>query len=502
LVTQLLLSLATLIFSFALLSLWLSNEKYGFKSLPILLSVIVWLGATWGVSAFACKYQALLEHHRAVIFLASFILFFLIQSFFGYWLALDMAWDTEAVYQGAVLLAKDGDLGWKTEYFYRFPHNLGSVFFLYPFFKMAVVFGVDDLNPIGVCINIFCINLAYLFCALIAYKRFGIVVAAVAVFLMFTCLPLLFYTPVFYSDTLSMPFIPLAYWLFTKAQDSDSIRSSLRFGVLAGLFVAIGALIKFTVIFIVIAMVIECLAFRLKKSLVIFVVIALVLSVTLYSLGGSAYRDATLDKERLARDGLPYAYWVMTGLKGGYSGQDHGKMASLSSFQEREQYAFQEIRRRLSNYGFWGYLKFLGEKQNINFGSGGFEVSVMIDDKPRRQSILQEFGFPNGKYHGIYYYFSQTHYVMAFFLFVLSLWLALFSPVPSYLGVFGLQLSVLGLYAFLLVWEAGNRFIINYIPLILLLAASSTPAFFEWLNRGLKSLYSYFERSSALLRSS
>jgi hypothetical protein len=180
-----------------------------------------------------------------------------------------------------------------------------------------------------------------------------------------------------------------------------------------------------------------------------------------------------LQKEVVEKQHVPYSHWVMMGLEGNgaYNDQDYQFTYSFTDPSEKVKGNLRVIAERLKNFGVWGYLEFADRKQQLNFGSGIYAVNEMIDDGPTRETVLHDFGLGDGKYFEQFRHVSQGYHVYLFLLIIVSALLDGFAKNYRNPELFSVRLAVLGIFMFLMMWEASSRYIINYLPVFIVCAA-------------------------------
>jgi len=75
-----------------------------------------------------------------------------------------------------------------------------------------------------------------------------------------------------------------------------------------------------------------------------------------------------------------------------------------------------------------------------------------------------------GVYHFIYYGLTQSIYLFIFLAVLLSMLLAVRGKPKEYMTL--LQITLIGALLFFMIWETHPRYIFNFYPLVILLAAS------------------------------
>ena len=466
-----------IIFSWLFLGVLFENKVYSFNTLAIIVSILGWLAATAYLYRWMSRREALLVRRETPILVISMLLLFAGQLSLGYWLAVATAWDTEAVYRGAVNLALQGNLGNYRDYFHIFPHNLGATSLLGLLFSTGAALGMEDLYWLGTIYNVVSLTLGSLLVYGICRELKDVKHGLLALWLLTTCIPLQFYTQVFYTDTLSLPFVAALYYFYLRLLKQEVFYKRLLLGIFLGLLCAMGALIKFSVAIVAVAiladLVIRGQLWRQRYNLVAALLIFFILLKSF-----TAYRDNHLLDERYSDlKRVPHLHWVMMGLKGNgaYNGEDYGYTHSYPTYEQRVDANLARIKERLADFGFRGYLEFLGRKQQLNFGSGIYGVHEMIDDNPQRRNALHEFALDGGRYFDYYKVLAHGHHVLIFLLIIWGLWYDAVTRNKQAATIFAARTAVVGIYLFLLLWEANSRYIINFIPVFVICAVYSFP---------------------------
>lgn len=398
---------------------------------------------------------------------------FSLQLYCGYLLAVTTSWDTEAVFRGAINLIEQGHLANHTDYFHVFPHNLGVVSALQLLFTIFSAEKIQDFYLIATIYNALSITTGLGFVYLICREHQGVKTAFLALCLGTCCIPLYFYTPIFYSDTLSLPFVAISYYLYLQIQKSQTLKQKVLIAAIFALMCAAGTLIKFTVLIVAIAILIDLtLKAKLKKNLLVISIAAACIYILLSCF--NYYRENyLLDKNLSEQKEVPHTHWVMMGLSGNgaYNGSDYGYTHSFPTIETRTQATIDRIHDRLHEYGFDGYMEFLHRKQQVNFGSGIYGVNEMIDDGPLRPNALHQVALDSGKYYEIFRHLAQGFHIFLFLLIALSALYDAATRTHSALSKLTLRLSITGIFIFLALWEANSRYILNFAPLFIACAA-------------------------------
>ena len=469
------------VFSWLFLGILFDNQIYKFNTLPVVIYLFAWIFVTSCIFKVLNHTENFLIRWEKPLLTASLLALFLIQLFFGYQLAIETAWDTEAVYKGAVSLATTGNLGGYSDYFHIFPHNLGSTTILSLLFSVSNVMGISDYYLIGTVYNVLSIVMGIFFVYLICRELRGLKVAFLSLWLCASCITLYFYTPVIYTDTLSFPFVPFLYYLYLRLLKQTTFKKRLISSAVFGLFCALGALIKFTVVIVAVAILIDIILRRKTKDNWYAIIIAIIVF-TSTTTAFDIYRyGSVLDKDVSDQKRVPYTHWMMMGLTGdgAYNGADYEYTYTYTTQEQRVEANLIRIQERLNNYGVQGYLEFINRKQQLNFGSGIYGVNEIIDDNPIRPNILHNFGLDTGKHFETFKNSAQGYHIFIFMLIILSALHDAASKTPRAINILAARLAIAGIYLFLMLWEGNSRYIINFIPIFIIAAAFGFPDIYK-----------------------
>lgn len=487
------------IFLWVFLSIVFNNQTYPFKTLHIVLYVFGWLIVTGYVYKAINHAEVFLQAHERKIAGLWILALFSVQLYCGYLLAVATGWDTEAVFRGAITLKEYGNLGGHTEYFHIFPHNLGAASALQLVFTICSALGFQDYHWVATVYNVISINLGIIFVYLICRELKSTKAAFLSLWLSSCCIPLLFYTPIFYSDTLSLPFVMMSYYFYLQVLKSETIKQQITRSSFFALVCAAGTLIKFTVIIVAVAVLIDLVIRGKLKKYWLAIIIAATLFYTCLS-GFNYYRyNHLLDKNLSEQKQVPYTHWVMMGLSGNgaYNGSDYEYTYTFPTREARTQANLERIGERLNEYGVWGYLEFLHRKQQLNFGSGIYGVNEMIDDNPLRPNSLHQVAIEGGKYYETFKHLAHGFHVFLFLMIILSSVYDAAAKTRGAINKFVVRLSIIGIFIFLALWEANSRYILNFIPMFIACAALGFPELYRVAGVIKKSLHEHIQETRA-----
>ncbi|MFI3169170.1 MAG: glycosyltransferase family 39 protein [Faecalibacterium sp.] len=425
----------------------------------------------------------------------------------GFLLAVEPAWDFGRVYAGALDIAENGAVTYTLEYFLESNNNFFVTYLLAYWFKIASVFGLAPLYA-GILLNCVAIWVSVAVLFWVVCKEWDLHHGLLFLVFCLGFLPLYTYAPIFYTDTLSLPFVSIGVWLWQKIRE----KSNLGWLLLLGVNGFVGYQLKASVGILYVAMLLFSLARPTRAKCLRLLIVAL--TMVLLAVGYSGLLKATkvIDLTEIDRYRLPYEHYVMMGLAGtgGYNSSDHELSTSIEDLQTRKETNVAEIKARLADYGVGGYLAFLAGKIEYTWLDGTYYAPWKLSIDPLQTNDLSAFFRIDGQHYNVYNTLAQGGQIaMLLLMLFAALWYTAQS-LPSFVASllqkkktqaaaistaatseqatvmphklrFGvvtsgealiglLALSVFGLFFFLLIWETRSRYLVNFTPVFLLLA--------------------------------
>ncbi|NLW79072.1 MAG: hypothetical protein GXY32_06645 [Ruminococcaceae bacterium] len=387
----------------------------------------------------------------------------------------DSGWDFGLVHQYAAAYAQNGTL--PDEYFLLFPNNAGIYFLLANYYAILTLFGVTNLEIAAFVLNIVAIDGALVLLYFCGRRLFG---ARQALFLLvcaFLTLPFLMYTPIWYTDTLTLVF-PIAtalLWLQTRTlwRDGKTGRAIGRFCVLS-LVAGAGSILKITVAILWVAAVIDLLVLLRGKGRwkVLLAGLAVMLVVAVGGTFAVRY-SSLLPRYDYQKEGIPFTHWIMMGLSGNgdYNDDDYQAVLAVDG-ENRAAYISNEIGERLQDMGFFGTLEHLGRKAAYTFGDGTYTAAEKLDRSAAQIGPLHAWFVKGGQYN------TLLHYLAFAVEMAMLVWMAVAAIKALIRGnnaLTFLRIALFGLVLFLMLWETRARYLVNYLPIFLLCAVEAAP---------------------------
>lgn len=320
--------------------------------------------------------------------------------------------------------------------------------------------------------------------------------------LLMTLHPVIYaYSCVYYTDTLSMPFVLGALLFAIKAFNSKSSKCFCGYSVASSLCIGIGYSIKGSVLVIAVAIMIyavfKCgtgsvccdIKAYIKRLLVMLLSITLCFTAVNFSVETVMYSSGAVTEENVERYGFPKTHWIMMGLKdrGGYDHDSFQYTFSLESMSERDERCKEQIKTILKDYGAAGTLKHFVNKLFYTWRGGQYLSTIQYNKSP--DSAVKTF-FSDNKAYQMINLFIQC--AMVFYMFASYLFASLKKDTGY---VYLIRLTVLGLCLFLMMWETRSRYMINMLPLFYMLSADGLGSFSRFIEK--RFLKSEIRRTSA-----
>ena len=366
----------------------------------------------------------------------------------------------------------------EASYFSMWPNNIPLYILLGTVFRMLAGSGIS-LNMIGIAMNIIAIDTAIVFLYLSVRKATGTAAAGcAALFLTALHVPLLIYVPIYYTDTLTLPYPIIGYYLWLKVKEetgTGKMGKAPVYAVLMALLLGAGAVLKLSVFFFLIAAAIDGLVSLPFRRGIVLVVAILVIGLGVYML----LNQACLDSDIVVSDEegcyIPKLHWVMMGLQGKGNYHDEDYRLTLSVPEEgRDELVKTMIKIRLENYGFKGLMEHLYKKISFVWCEGTYYSSLKIArDRAIENTWMDRYVNWEGDLFVPYAEYCQGLLLINLISFAVAAGSIVISkPKRNQLLLVAL-ISIFGIFLFECIWEARSRYIFNYLPVFLLVTCTT-----------------------------
>lgn len=372
-------------------------------------------------------------------------------------------------------------------YIARYPNNNGTLMMLALYER--VVFLVLGYVPLyaPVALNTLCITIAVAFTFLTAKKVLSPMGALITSVFCFMFLPYYTYAAYYYSDSLSIPFVPIAVYfiiLGAKSENNKLIKRIICL-IISAISIAVGYSVKGSILVVLIgAVVYIVLENKIKQAIISIICIVLVFGVTTVGIKALGTSMHFTSEEELYEQQYPLNHWIMMGLKGngGFNQDDSSFTFDSGNYDEKKAAVNKEIAKRLNEMGFDGMIEHLSEKLSYTWGDGTYYIynhlNIMEEDKKTQKNDynpLFEFVIEDGKYYDQFCIYSNSmQMIMLIFMLLSSYYGIRRKKVTAMTLIRGI---VFGIALFFMVWETRSRYIFNFTPMFILLASGGIEVF-------------------------
>ncbi len=484
-------ALCALIFSFVMITVIFANGEYDYPTVALipLTAAIIW-ALIRANRAFDKRGEFFQRNYFKIMGIFAAVMLIL-QIIFGAVLEFKPAFDMSAIYDGAIEWVETGTFSSQYDYMYYFPNNLGALAFLKICFSFVSLFGIENYFMTGVVVNSVMSVAMMCVVSLIVKHLAGYSKACYALLLFAVSLPFYFIGAVFYTDALSMLFPVLTYYLYILSRESATTKKRIIYLALAGLSAAIGMLIKFTVLIMVIATVIEILmhvkydkaslkklAAPLAAAVAVMIAVPLIFNAVIYG--------SHLDKEQAEKQNTPYTHWIMMGLKGSgrYNPDDYTFTRGFDDVSERNKEIRAEIASRISERGASGMYELYSEKTAVCFGDGTYGLSDFLDDTPKNDTSLHEYVLYDGEHYSGYRLLCTSILFAIMIMMLFAAYKQVFRKNNDLTEHTAPHTAMIGMFTFLMMWETSARYFSNYVPVMIICACMGVDYLSERMTAG------------------
>lgn len=386
------------------------NPYLALHTVPLLLCTAAWgavlvlLWRHWDRRGHAPRHEACIVGLLLALYFALLLAFGLAMQ-----VRPQVTWDFPTVSLAAQELVLEGSLP-DVGYFYRFPNNTPLLWVYVAVFRVCHLFGAQHIMPGLVVLNCVCITAGALFLYLAARRLFGRKWAPFILCGALLCPGIFLYAPIAYTDTLTLPFVSGAFWLWLEARQrtfAPGRGRTLPWMLGAFAVVGAGALLKVTVAILAVAFVLDALLLWPGRARFGWLAAGLVLLMVL-RVGGAKLAQSPLPP--CDQPGIPYTHWVMMGLhgNGGYYDPDYEATLAYPTYAARAAFNRQEIARRLREMGLGGFLDHCAAKLAYIISDGTCYAPTKLDRGPACPNVLHGFIVPGAPYSGFLYYWADA----------------------------------------------------------------------------------------------
>ena len=450
------------------------NSRYKFNPVLLICLILLFIILITKLYRKFTKSSEDFSNKKTWIFYTIITLIMVVLEFvIGYLVRTDPSWDLGIVIKSAQEIIQYGHSTTQSGYYIQAPNNIVITLIIAFSLKFFSFFNLHNVNIITLFVNICFIQLAIFFTFKIIKKLFNNRTACFSLILLFLFLPLYPFATFCYTDTTSM-FIPVAIlYLLIKFDNLENVKSKIIYSIILGglCFIAFG--LKVTALIILVAYIIislfdRTLIKKLKYLAIAFLTFFIIFKGYVFFINKTKIINMNYKETQV----VPFTHFIMMGMtgSGAFSADEWQYTFSLEP-TERKAAHLNVIKSRLSKYKTQGYIKFLNQKMtNQTWGDGTFDFETILGSYNIDNNIAHQFLLETGKYFAIVFYYCQAYHFSMLICILLLFMYSLRKDSNKYIKV--CQLSLLGLLIFLMLWETRSRYMLNYIPVYVILFVS------------------------------
>ncbi len=425
-----------------------------------------------------------------------FILVTIIQFAVLKQLSVEPSWDFGVVFDNAYNFVSTGSIenAVYSGYFQYFPNNIMLFCLLIVFIKIGSLIGISALASAWV-MNIAFIDLSLLLLYLVCRKKFSKKTGIFSLVIIFFFLPLFLYTPIFYSDTLSL-FVGISLiYVFSFINNKNSVVKNIVLFILVGIIAFLGKEIKITSLFVLISLIFNWIVVEKHFKAFILPFVSLIsMCIFIIVFNYTIVKNDRFSFQVNNYGSYPFTHWIMMGIEdkdfdnsdrnsyGGYNLRDYDLTRNFDTGKDAIKFNISEYIRRVKLYGFNGYIEYLSRKTVNAWTDGLYYSDVKLGRNPYdNNSSMRKLIYENNYTRYAILYFSQS--VQFAFLILLILG-SIFKFLKSEKEIDYVRMSILCIMFFLLFWENRSRYLVNFIPLFILIITEFYFMMFQRNNKG------------------
>ncbi len=417
------------------------------------------------------------------------ILFIGIQLAFAYIFVVEPTWDFGAVYNSAIMHINGGLKVYNNDYFYRYSNNLGIEIILIIYYRILNLFHINSYLKTGILLNIIMIDLSILFLRSVLRQLFEEKRVDLFTILMLIFTPFITYVPIFYTDTMSMPFAIAGVYFYLKIIESKKLKEIIIYSLLSGIAIGIGSFIKFTVVIVYIAIIVFQIVNIKRLKIKKFMIAALCLGIPIIFFNSLIlfYQNTKFDTKRMNKESFPYTHWFMMGTygKGAYNHSDVEYTASFNSVEKKKKANIKIMKKRLSKmYEKHKLINFYTTKATFVWGDGTLFAPEKLTREPKKKLKIKNYIIGNS--NNAYLKISQAEWLFCLLSVLLGITFRKFLNQKQKDAQLICLITMFGTLIFFILWESRSRYIVNMAPLIILSAFMGVEATLQKINKGLK----------------
>lgn len=399
----------------------------------------------------------------------------ILQIYFGYEMAVTPAGDRNVIFKQASEMALNNVFKTSDQYnfyFLRYPNNQMLLLLETFWFMILKAIGTGDFLYGNMVLNILAIDAAILLCMVLVNRKYGKRAAVLFQVMSLLFIPFYTYIPFVYTDTLVLPIVAGLLLCYQFAEENfKKNRLNVYIWILVmGVLTWIGFELKPTVAIITVACAIHMvIAKNWKRGLVATLALILIFGSCRETFKIVMDKTAVVDQTDYDKENFPYAHWVMMGLKGtgNYNLADREYTSSFRTKEDKEKGDIRMIKKRLKEYGVPGLLFHQYIKAVSTWSNGKYDMEFHLQRQPVRKSWLQSVFFKDGKFYPLYDSYCTLYQWTLIIFIAISVVYGLLKREMGSSAMW--KLALFGLFLFLSIWETKARYVMHFVPVMMLI---------------------------------
>lgn len=431
-------------------------------------------------------YDCLNEKQEVFLLMMISLLFIFISTMIMLSLKIYPQWDFEIVYEQAKSFVLTGSrLNGSTSslYFQYHANNIGLFVLFIIIFKIVNIIGITDFLTTATILNCFCINISIFLMYLIMKKLTNKKIAFFSLIICLFFLPLFFYIPIFYTDSISIPYIMLILYIYTKFNGQFNLSKKNIFYFISIILIAfLGMKIKMTVLIVFIACIIHfILNNKIKNSLIILVLTGILISGSNVLWTKFIVQNKKLEIVVNDYGSIPWTHYLMMGTEinngpennmrviGGYNASDFEYTLSAKTSKESKELNKKEYVKRVKEYGFFGYIHYIIKKELNSWGEGAFFSDFLYQYYSSKDNYLMQCikGSNNKKW--VLYFEQSVDEAMLIIFSLFGIMIIKRKKINYKDSSIIIPITIIGMFCVLIIWENTPRYLFNHIPFFIML---------------------------------
>ncbi|MER2108121.1 MAG: glycosyltransferase family 39 protein [Solibacillus sp.] len=410
------------------------------------------------------------EKHSNQIWIALQLLSAIFTLIMAFKLQVNLSWDWGQLIKTATFYVLNDE--WDNlSYYARYPNNQFWLAILVYFFTMVKF--IIPTAGIGVfkaattlvgCILIQAtIFTVYKTASLIWSKKKALVVGVITI----ACVPFYLYSQFAYTDLPALFLVALTCYLYVKTKSEQKMIWFIIFGIIAAVIFQIKVLSFIVFIALIMDYLITAKGIKGKVIntfcfLVVFVVVKALLS---------SFTAATvvIPEEYSDKYEFPATHWVMMGIHGigSFDQNDVDYTASFSTYDEKVDATIERFTERVQEKGVAGVATHIFETKVIRtWGNPTYAGSDYAGrHSVSEDGVFQKFFTINGEWYWLYNIYASLYHIAT----LLGLLLVGMLSKKNANFLF-MKTALIGIVVFLSIWECNSRYLLSFLPIIILLS--------------------------------